>query len=118
MQPSRPGRFALGASVAAVVCLGALSRVVATSQGQAPQVTFRAGVDYVRVDVVVTDRKGAPVADLRREDFEVSEQGRVQTIADLQYVSIPAVRADRSDAGDASPAAAIVTNSPPPEARQ
>lgn len=42
---------------------------------------FRGGVDLVNLTAVVTDRKGNPVADLTREDFEVFEDGKPQTIA-------------------------------------
>jgi VWFA-related protein len=54
---------------------------------QAP--VFRTGVDYVTVDVVVTDRNDVPVADLTKDDFEIIDRGRPQAIADFQYVSVP-----------------------------
>jgi Ca-activated chloride channel family protein len=41
---------------------------------------FRGGIDLVNVAVTVTDRKGALVADLDPEDFEIREDGRRQTI--------------------------------------
>lgn len=34
----------------------------------------------VLVDVIVTDRKGAPVSGLKREDFTITEQGKPQSI--------------------------------------
>ena len=37
---------------------------------------FKSGVNFVEVDVVVADRKGVPVRGLRREDFEVTEDGK------------------------------------------
>src|SRR5262245_26743827 len=41
--------------------------------------TFRAGVNVVRVDVIVTNKSdGRPVDDLKPEDFEVKESGKVQ----------------------------------------
>lgn len=43
--------------------------------GAAPQ--FRAGVDIVRLPVVVTDRHGLPVTGLSRGDFEVRDEGVV-----------------------------------------
>src|SRR6188474_1352800 len=45
------------------------------AQGQPPPV-FRAGVNFVRVDVIVTDKSGKPVGDLKVEDFEVTEAGK------------------------------------------
>jgi Ca-activated chloride channel family protein len=45
------------------------------------QQTFRAGVDLVHFTVVVTDKQGSPVAGLKREDFELIEEGKPQTIS-------------------------------------
>ena len=56
-------------------------------QGQS-QPTFRAGINYVAVDVIVTDRRDNPVVDLRREDFEVFEDGRPQPIEEFRLVKI------------------------------
>jgi VWFA-related protein len=53
-----------------------------------PQPTFRAGINYVAVDVIVTDRRDNPVVDLRREDFEVFEDGRPQPIEEFRLVKI------------------------------
>jgi VWFA-related protein len=51
----------------------------AAAQGQQPPV-FRTGVNFVRVDVIVSDKQGQPVKDLKVEDFEIVEDGKVQTI--------------------------------------
>jgi Ca-activated chloride channel family protein len=42
--------------------------------------TFRAGIDLVTVGVTVTDRSGAVVRGLTRDDFRVIEDGRQQTV--------------------------------------
>ena len=42
------------------------------------QVTFRSGVDLTTFAVTVTDKKGAIVTGLAREDFEVVEDGKAQ----------------------------------------
>jgi len=55
----------------------------------AQQPTFRARVDHVTLDVVVTDKDEVPVTGLTAKDFEVTERDRPQTIADFTYVSIP-----------------------------
>ena len=47
---------------------------------QAQQV-FRSGVDLTTLSITVTDRKGAIVNDLTRDDFEVIEDGKTQTAA-------------------------------------
>ncbi len=55
---------------------------------QSDQPTFRAGINYVAVDVIVTDRKDAPVVDLRKEDFDVLEDGRPQPIEQFRLIRI------------------------------
>ncbi len=50
--------------------------------------TFKTGVDLVAVEVNVVDRDGKPIADLKREDFEVTISNRsrpVVTIAHRTY---------------------------------
>jgi len=61
----------------------------APAQGDAPQQpTFRAGVNFVRVDVIVHDEKGQPVTNLSQADFEVLEDGRPQTIEQFRLIRI------------------------------
>jgi hypothetical protein len=57
--------------------------------GQSPpnQPTFGTGTTAVVVDVVVRDRKGNPVTDLRKEDFELLEDGVQQEIGDITLVA-------------------------------
>jgi VWFA-related protein len=62
---------------------------------QTPQPTFRLRVDYVEVDVVVTDRQGNLVRDLKKEDFQVLEDGKAQSITNFTLVDIPIERFDR-----------------------
>ena len=57
------------------------------------QPTFRAGINYVAVDVIVTDKKDAPVVDLKRDDFEVFEDGKPQPIEQFRLVRISAAAA-------------------------
>jgi Ca-activated chloride channel family protein len=44
------------------------------------QQTFRVGVDLVHFGVVVTDRQGNTISGLTADDFEVKEEGKLQTI--------------------------------------
>jgi VWFA-related protein len=62
-------------------------------QSQPP--TFKVRVDYVEVDALVTDRQGQFVRDLKKEDFQILEDGKPQTIANFSTVDIPIERADR-----------------------
>ena len=64
-----------------------------SSAPQAP--TFKVRVDYVEVDSVVTDRQGRLVRDLKKEDFQVLEDGKSQTITAFTTVDIPVEKADR-----------------------
>src|SRR4029453_11140591 len=62
-----------------------------TPQADAQQrPTFPAQAELVTVDVVVTDKSGAPVVGLRREDFTVTEDGPAQQIASFDAVHRPA----------------------------
>lgn len=45
--------------------------------------------NLIRIDVVVTDKKGQQVTGLKAEDFELTENGTPQTITNLSYVSAP-----------------------------
>ncbi|HEU4390759.1 MAG TPA: VWA domain-containing protein, partial [Blastocatellia bacterium] len=51
------------------------------------QDVVRISVTLVQVDAVVTDANGHPVTDLKREDFEVYEDGRKQSISNFSYIS-------------------------------
>jgi VWFA-related protein len=44
------------------------------------QDTYRIETELVQIDLVVTDKQGKPVQDLNREDFELYEDGRKQTL--------------------------------------
>jgi VWFA-related protein len=63
-----------------------------TAQGAQPtsqQIpTFRGGVNVVRVDVIVSDRQGQAVDDLRQADFEVTEDGKPQKIETFKLVHV------------------------------
>jgi VWFA-related protein len=62
----------------------------------AQQPTFRAGVEIVELDAVVTDAAGNPVTDLTIDDFEVIEGGKPQPITAFSLVNIPIERAERA----------------------
>jgi VWFA-related protein len=62
----------------------------APAQPQTPPLppTFRTDINYVRVDVIVSDKTGNPVNDLRQQDFDVTEDGKPQTIQSFKLVNI------------------------------
>jgi VWFA-related protein len=58
--------------------------------------TFKVQVEYVDVDVQVTDQQGNPVRDLKKEDFELLEDGKPQTISAYSFVDIPVEPSNRA----------------------
>ena len=56
---------------------------------QAPEVTFRVEVNYVEEDVRVVDRDGNFVRGLKRDDFQLTEDGKPQKINTFGMVDIP-----------------------------
>jgi VWFA-related protein len=81
--------------VTAIVC-AAIAAAGVSALAQAPQQpTFRAGVELVEVQAVVTDAQGNPVTGLTQNDFEVVEGGKPQTIAAFSTVEIPIEREER-----------------------
>jgi VWFA-related protein len=61
---------------------------------QEPSVTFRVEVNYVEIDAIVTDAQGNIVRNLTKDDFEVLEDGKPQTLSLLSLVDIPVERPD------------------------
>jgi len=59
--------------------------------------TFKLRVNLVQVRVVVRDSKGNPVEGLKREDFQVFDQGKLQTISTFG-VETPKSRQERAEA--------------------
>ena len=64
-----------------------------TPQAPSPtdQPIFRAGINTVRVDVIVTDRQGDPVTDLTLQDFEIQEDGKPQKPETFRLIKIDTV---------------------------
>src|SRR3954463_14655302 len=105
----RRNLLAAVAALAAVVTLGAQGADSARGAQQAPpqnppaqppagqpapgqqpaagkQPVFRGGTNQVRVDVTVLNKKGDPVSDLTRDDFEVREDGLVQEVQNVKLI--------------------------------
>ncbi len=94
-------RLRLGYGVIAAALAAPLALAVRAQDPPAPQTpppappeqaeqvpTFRADINFVRVDVIVTDKQGNPVHDLRQEDFEVTEDGKPQAIQTFKLVNV------------------------------
>jgi VWFA-related protein len=52
------------------------------------QQPIRTGINFVRVDVIVSDRNGEPVLDLKPEEFAIQEDGKPQKIESFQVVKV------------------------------
>jgi VWFA-related protein len=61
---------------------------------EGPNVTFKVEINYVEVDARVLDAEGRFVRDLSKEDFQLFEDGKPQTIDQFALVNIPVERAE------------------------
>jgi VWFA-related protein len=68
-------RRSLGCGLLSFVAFGAQDPI-----GVPPDAAFRTGVKLVQVSVVAQDKQGKPVADLRRDEFEVRDNGVAREI--------------------------------------
>ena len=73
----------------AIAVAGTCLAVPVGTQTPGQQPTFKAEVEYVEVDAQVTDESGAVVRDLRKEDFQIFEDGKSQTILGFTFVDVP-----------------------------
>jgi VWFA-related protein len=62
------------------------------SPQEGPNVTFKVEVNYVEVDARVLDTEGNFIRDLTKQDFQVFEDGKPQTIDQFALVNIPVER--------------------------
>jgi VWFA-related protein len=87
-------RLGMGTLVGALIVTVLLAQDAPTQQpaGDQPAVTFKVEVNYVEVDAAVFDRQGQPVAGLKREDFEIFEDGVRQDVSTFTQVDIPIER--------------------------
>ena len=76
-------------SAAAVLAVPGSAPSTAGAQAPTPQPpVFAAGVELVRLDVIVLDREGRPVTGLRAADFQVEEDEREQAITSFEPVHV------------------------------
>src|SRR5471030_1382194 len=77
----------LGSGIALIVA----AVVTATAQQQQPPV-FRAGVQTVPLFATVTDASGPLIPDLAKEDFEIFDNNKPQTVTsfvnDVQFINV------------------------------
>jgi VWFA-related protein len=86
------GRLALLLTVCLVTAVATQQQAPSSQPSEQP--TFRAGANYVRVDMYPT-RNGQPVEDLRQDEIELLEDGKPQRIETFEHVRIrPAAPTD------------------------
>ena len=73
-----------GALVGVLVVL--LTLTALGQEPQAPKPTFESGTELVAVDVTVLGRDGAPLTELKPEDFTVKVDGQPRTVASLRLI--------------------------------
>jgi VWFA-related protein len=73
--------------VLAATFIGGAAHITAGQQ-KPPAPLFKTGVDLVMVDVIVRDRSGNIVRDLKAGDFEVIEDGKPQTISSFDFEEV------------------------------
>lgn len=78
------------------------------------------GTAEVQLDVIVKDKKGRPVKDLKASDFEISEDGVKQTVESFRLVTRPNASANKTaETKTEAPVAAVTktnTAAPPRDA--
>jgi VWFA-related protein len=83
-------RRSLSLLVVALAGAAALAAAGARQEAGGGQVTFRSGVDLVRMDVRVFDATGKPITDLEPGELEIYEDGKRLPVVLFQRVTEPA----------------------------
>lgn len=78
-------------SASALTVAGAALAAALVAEGARAQQPFRSGIDLVTFGVTVVDKKGNPIRGLTAADFEITEEGRAQS---LRYL----IEGDKGDA--------------------
>ena len=82
-----------------------------------PPVTFKVEVNYVEIDANVTDEQGNFVRTLSKDDFQILEDGKPQSLSVFSMVNIPIERVDPPLFANAPIPADVATNRTPFEGR-
>jgi len=90
-EPARPQEPAPPAGGA-----GAQGGVPPAPPDASGQPVFRTGINFVRVDVIASDRQGNPVFDLTQADFEVFEDNKPQAVETFRLVKVDTFAPDDS----------------------
>lgn len=91
-------------SVLTICCLAFASQQIAQEQATQRDGALRIRTDLVQIDVAVKDQKGNLIRDLKREDFEVLEDGKPQQVMYFVVGTSSKQAADmKSESGETKP---------------
>ncbi len=108
---------------AVLLACGLVAAVLSAQQAPPPPaqppspLTFKVEVNYVEIDAVVTDEQGNFVRNLSKDDFQIVEDGKPQTLSVFSKVDIPIERADPPLFAKAALPPDVATNRTPFEGR-
>src|SRR5580765_2557224 len=81
--------LAVAGAVAVALCTaGGRAQQQQTGDDKGAQPAFRGGINFVRVDVIISDKNGNNIADLKESDFEVTEDGKPQTVESFKFIKL------------------------------
>jgi VWFA-related protein len=90
----------LNTLLAFVLTISPLVPTAAQQQQQPPKQqgdVLRTDINLVQLDVVVTDKSGKQVTDLKPEDFELSEDGKKRQITHFSYIAAGAASSTQTE---------------------
>lgn len=102
-------RLSVPAAAALAVLIFALSLPALPQQKSNQQknnqdeAVLRISAELVQIDVVVTDRNNKPVSGLKREDFRLYDDNKLQTITHFSFEETKPRRIEDVDAAEAAP---------------
>ena len=76
----------------AIVVAGVRSGSAQAPEPQKPELSIPVSTEVVRIDVIVTDKGGKARPGLKREDFQVLEDGQPQSLTQFEAFVAPAPR--------------------------
>jgi VWFA-related protein len=81
--------LAITGVLAVTLCtVGGRAQQQQTGDDKAAPPAFRAGINFVSVDVIISDKNGNNIADLKESDFEVTEDGKPQTVESFKFIKL------------------------------
>src|SRR5213593_2899749 len=105
-----------------ILCAGLIlsTAIVLPQARQQPTTTFRVQSNLVVVDVIVRDKKGALVRDLRREEFKIFEDNVPQEIGTFSIENIPIAPSENiaENAPESAKPATVNFSATPPAERK